>query len=214
MESIRILIADDHMVVHQGVRQMLRLYPDLEVVDEAADGESALQKIGDTPVDLLLLDMSMPGLAGAALIERLRAASDNLCILILSMHKDPHVALGALRAGANGYITKDSEPHVLAEAIRRVAAGGRYIDAELAEQVLFESLTPPTTTRPRLLSPRELEILQRIAAGDSINDIAEALFLSAKTVSTHKMRIMQKLGIDNNADLILYAASCGMTPQR
>ncbi|WIM06516.1 MAG: response regulator transcription factor [Candidatus Nitricoxidivorans perseverans] len=212
MKTIRILIADDHFVVRQGVRRMLQLYPDLEVVGEAADGAEALDGLGRAGADLLMMDMTMPGLGGTALIGRVRERWPALPILVLSMHKDAQVALGALRAGANGYVTKDSEPAVLAEAIRKVAAGGRHVDPALAEQVLFESLAPHTGVQA--LSQREREVLERIAAGDSINQVAETLHLSAKTVSTHKMRIMQKLDIHSNADLILFAAAEGLVPPR
>lgn len=212
MKTIRVLIADDHFVVRQGVRRMLQLYPDLEVVGEAADGAEALDSLGRIEADLLMMDMTMPGLSGTALIGRVRERWPALPILVLSMHKDAQVALGALRAGANGYVTKDSEPAVLAEAIRKVAAGGRHVDPALTEQVLFESLMPHTGVQA--LSQREREVLERIAAGDSINQIAETLHLSAKTVSTHKMRIMQKLDIHSNADLILFAAAEGLVPPR
>lgn len=212
MSTIRILIADDHFVVRQGVRRMLQLYPDLDVVGEAADGMEALDALGRVRADLLMMDMTMPGLGGTALIGRVREKWPSLPILVLSMHKDAHVALGALRAGANGYATKDTEPPVLADAIRKVAAGGRYVDPALAEQVLFESLAQPPGMQG--LSQREREVLARIAAGDSINQIAETLHLSAKTVSTHKTRIMQKLDIHSNADLILFAASEGLVTPR
>lgn len=210
-KMIDILIADDHFVVRQGVRQMLHLYPDLAVVDEAASGAEVLEKLDVLTPDLLLMDMTMPGLAGRALIERVRARHPRLPILVLSMHKDTQVALEALRAGANGYLTKDSEPATLAVAVRKVAAGGRYVDQSLAEQVVFASLTPQAS-RLAVLSPREREILQFIAAGVSLIEIGERLHLSAKTISTHKMRIMQKLEVESNAELIRLATAEGLTP--
>lgn len=208
---IQIMIADDHFVVRQGVRQMLCLYPDLTVQDEAASGIEVLEKLDKTLPDLLLMDMTMPGLAGRALIEQVRRRHGELPILVLSMHKDAQVALEALRAGANGYLTKDSEPATLAMAIRKVVGGGRYVDQSLAEQLVFASLSP-RASRLEALSPREREILQLIVAGVSLIDIGHRLHLSAKTVSTHKMRIMNKLEVENNADLIRLAAAEGLSP--
>jgi DNA-binding NarL/FixJ family response regulator len=210
--TIDILIADDHFVVRQGLRQMLRLYPDLSVIGEAGSGLEVLDMLETLKPALLLLDMTMPGLAGRALIERVRARYATLPILILSMHKDAQVALEALRAGANGYLTKDSEPATLAVAIRKVAEGGRYVDQGLAEQVVFASLTPQSS-RLDVLSPREREILRFIAAGISLIDIGTRLHLSAKTVSTHKMRIMQKLEVESNAELIRLAMAEGLAPE-
>jgi DNA-binding NarL/FixJ family response regulator len=211
-KTIDILIVDDHFVVRQGVRQMLRLYADLAVAGEAASGAELLDILDTARADLLLVDMTMPGLSGRALIEQVRARAPRLPILILSMHKDAQVALEALRAGANGYLTKDSEPATLAVAIRKVAAGGRYVDQGLAEQVVFASLTPRSSWLD-VLSPREREILRLIVAGVSLIEIGVRLHLSAKTVSTHKTRIMQKLEVDTNADLIRLAVAEGLVAE-
>lgn len=207
--AIKILMADDHFVVRQGVRQMLGLFPDMEIVGEAGDGEELLAKIPQLTPALILLDMTMPGLCGVELLQHLREVYPRLPILVLSMHKDAQVAFGALRAGANGYITKDSEPAMLANAIRKVASGKRYLMPDLAEEMVFDSLNE-RNTRLSVLSPRELEILEMILAGDSMVQIADKLHLSAKTVSTHKMRLMQKLNIQTNAELIILANSEGL----
>lgn len=206
---INILVADDHFVVREGIRQMLRLYADLAVAGEAGNGAEVLELLDRQTPDLLLLDMTMPGLSGLALIERVRARHPALPILILSMHKDVQMALAALRTGANGYLTKDSEPATLAAAVRKVAGGGRYVDQGLAEQVVFASLVPQSS-RLDALSPREREILQLIVGGVSLIEIGARLHLSAKTVSTHKMRIMLKLGVESNADLIRLALAEGL----
>lgn len=190
---------------------MLRLSPDLSVIDEAASGVEVLEILDRKMPNLLLMDMTMPGLGGRALIEQVRARYA-LPILVLSMHKDAQVALEALRAGANGYITKDSEPGTLAAAIRKVAAGGRFVDQGLAEQVVFASLSQ-RSSRLDILSPREKEVLQLIVNGVSLISIGDRLHLSAKTVSTHKMRIMQKLAVENNADLIRLAVTEGISPE-
>lgn len=210
--SIRILMADDHFVVRQGMRQIIGLFPDMEVVGEACDGGELLDSlIGEDP-DLLLLDMTMPGLSGADLISQVRARKPRLPILILSMHKDTHVALGALKAGANGYITKDSDPALLAAAIRKVAAGKRYVMPDLAEEMVFESMGS-SSSRLNILSPREREILVMIVSGHSIAGIADSLHVSAKTISTHKMRLMQKLNVQSNAELVLFANAEGIRPE-
>lgn len=204
LTTITILIADDHFVVRQGVRQILLLYKDLSVVGEAANGAEVLTQLGALSPDLLLMDMSMPGLSGRELIVQVRARYPALSILVLSMHKDAQVALEALRAGANGYLAKDSEPAMLAAAVRKVVSGGRFVDQGLVEQVITASIVPSS---PRLgaLSPREQEILNLIVSGVSLIEIGDRLNLSAKTISTHKMRIKQKLKVESNADLIRLA---------
>ncbi len=207
--AIKIMMADDHFVVRQGMRQIIGLFPDMEVIGEAADGSELLACLAQQAPDLVMLDMTMPGLSGTGLIERIRAQYGRLPILVLSMHKDSHVALGALRAGANGYLTKDSEPEMLANAIRKVAAGKRYVMPDLAEEMVFDSISEQHS-RLGILSPREREVLEMIVNGDSMVQIAEKLFLSAKTVSTHKMRLMQKLNVHSNAELILVASSEGI----
>ncbi|KAB2967852.1 response regulator transcription factor [Zoogloea sp.] len=205
-------MADDHFVVRQGMRQIIGLFPDMEVVGEAGDGLELLAGLAVREVDLVLLDMTMPGLSGVELIERIRSLHPGVPVLVLSMHKEAQIAFGALRAGANGYVTKDSEPSTLAEAIRRVASGKRYVMSELAEEMVFTSLHEQAT-RLGILSPREREVLEMIVSGDSMVQIADKLHLSAKTVSTHKTRLMQKLNIQNNAELILVAASEGIRPR-
>lgn len=207
--AIKILMADDHFVVRQGVRQMIGLFPDLEVVGEAGSGEELIGKLQTIHADLVMTDMTMPGLCGADLIARLRTDFPNLPILVLSMHNDVQIAFRALRAGANGYITKDSEPSVLANAIRKVASGKRYVMPELAEEMVFVTLSDKGSLLS-VLSPREREILDMFVAGESMVDIAEQLHVSAKTISTHKMRLMQKLNVTTNAELILLANAEGV----
>lgn len=202
--SIRIAIADDHFVVRQGVRQMIHLFSGMEVVAEASSGLELIDLLERQSADLVLTDMTMPGLNGNELIAALRAKFPALPILVLSMHKESVVAFGALRSGANGYITKDSEPYDLAEAIRRVAAGRRYVIPELAEDMVFDTLTD-RFDRLSVLSDREREVLEMIVAGKTIVQIANDIHVSPKTVSTHKMRMMQKLNIQSNAELILMA---------
>jgi DNA-binding NarL/FixJ family response regulator len=206
---IRILIADDHAIVRGGLRQIVATTSDIVVAAEAAQGSEVVDKLRACPVDLLLLDMTMPGISGVDLIRRVRAELPSLPVLVLSIHDEAQVASRALRAGATGYLTKDSDPEVLLAAIRKIAGGGRFIDPKLVDAMVFETHrgdVPPH----EILSDREFQVLQMLAAGKSINDIADACALSAKTISTHKMRLMQKLGLANNAEVIRYALRHGL----
>ncbi|HEY4297617.1 MAG TPA: response regulator transcription factor [Paraburkholderia sp.] len=206
---IKILIADDHAIVRGGIRQIIATTSDIEVSAEAAQGSEVVDKLRACPVDLLLLDMTMPGISGIDLIRRVRAELPALPVLVLSIHDEAQVASRALRAGATGYLTKDSDPEVLLAAIRKIANGGRFIDPKLVDAMVFETHrgdVPPH----EVLSDREFQVLQMLASGKSINDIADACALSAKTISTHKMRLMQKLGLSNNAEVIRYALRHGL----
>lgn len=207
---IQVFITDDHTVVRQGVRNMLSIAGDIDVIGEASSGDELLQLLGTLDCSLLLLDITMPGISGVELIGKIKHLRPRLPILILSMHRDAQVAHSALRAGASGYITKDRDPKDLINAVRKVANGGRYLDADLAEQIVFEASNAADKSPLSLLSGRETDVLRFIAKGCALNDIAEQLHLSPKTVSTHKMKLMQKLGIQNNADLILFAAAHGL----
>ena len=206
---IRILIADDHAIVRGGLRQIIATTSDIVVTAEAAQGAEVVDKLRTCSVDLLLLDMTMPGISGVDLIRRVRAEQPALPVLVLSIHDEAQVASRALRAGATGYLTKDSDPDVLLAAIRKLADGGRFIDPKLVDAMVFE--TPRGDVPPHeVLSDREFQVLQMLAAGKSINEIADTWALSAKTISTHKMRLMQKLGLSNNAEVIRYAIRHGL----
>ncbi|MEM5316961.1 response regulator transcription factor [Paraburkholderia sp. JHI869] len=201
---IRILIADDHAIVRGGLRQILATTADIVVTAEAGQGPEVIEKLKTSEIDLLLLDLNMPGLSGIDLIRRLRSERPTLPVLVLSIHNEAQVASRALRAGATGYVTKDSDPEVLLAAIRKLADGGRFIDPKLVDAMVFEKHTGDAAPH-EILSNREFQVLQMLATGKSINDIADACALSAKTISTHKMRLMQKLGLSNNAEVIRYA---------
>jgi DNA-binding NarL/FixJ family response regulator len=202
---IRLVIADDHALVRGGLKQIFARVSDVAVLGEATNGAQVLERLGQLPCDLLLMDLNMPGISGADLIAEIKVHHGNLPILVLSMHNEPQVAARMLKAGASGYITKDCEPEVLLDAIRTVAAHGNYIDPVIAAKMVFES---PAAQRKPLhvsLSERELEIFQLLTAGHSLNAIGTQLFISSKTVSTHKARLMEKLKVDNMADLMRYA---------
>lgn len=209
---IRILIADDHAIVRGGLKQIVATTTDIVAAGEATHGAEVIDKVRQAGLDLLLLDMTMPGLSGVDLVRRVRADKPSLPILVLSMHNEGQVVSRALRAGATGYVTKDSDPAILLAAIRKVAAGGRFIDPALVDAIVFDAGNgdrPPHD----LLSDREFQVLQKIVAGEAIGEIGAALNLSAKTISTHKMRLMQKIGVDNNADLIRYALRHGLAQE-
>ena len=206
---IRILIADDHAIIRGGLKQIFATTKDIIVTSEAVQGSEVVEKLRTCAVDLLLLDMTMPGISGIDLIRRVRADQPSLPVLVLSIHNEAQVASRALRAGATGYLTKDSDPDILLTAIRKLAAGGRFIDPKLVDAMVFQRDgidVPPH----EVLSDREFQVLQMIAEGNSINEIADSCSLSAKTISTHKMRLMLKLGLANNADIIRYALRHGL----
>lgn len=206
---IRIIIADDHAMVRGGLKQIIATTSDIQVMGEATQGEEVLDLLRHTPFDLLLLDMTMPGLSGVELIRRVHQEKPALPILVLSMHNEAQVVARAVKAGASGYVTKDSEPEILLLAIRKVAAGGKYIDPALVDTMVFDGRDRDSLPHDRL-SEREVQILKMITAGNALGDIADQLHVSPKTISTHKMRLMQKLGVENNADLIRYATRHGL----
>jgi DNA-binding NarL/FixJ family response regulator len=203
----RILIADDHAIMREGIKQLLALEPGIEVVAEAANGADVLAALRRTPVDLLLLDMSMPGISGVDLIAHIRAHENAPPILVLSMHSEVHFVRYTLKAGAAGYLTKDNHPQTLLAAIRKVAAGGRFIDPQLAEPMVFDAGEPLQGLPHERLSAREFAIFRLLVRGRSVNEIAAEFAISNKTVSTHKARLMQKMNCRNNAQLVRYAVS-------
>lgn len=201
---IRILIADDHAIVRTGLRQIFEQVPDFEIVAEAADANAVLEHVGRDAMDLLLLDLDMPGTSGVDLIMRVKARSPNLQILVLSMHIEPGVALRAIKAGASGYVTKDSDLNILLPAIRRVASGGTYIAPGMAEKMVFDGMPTAQVGGFSMLTDREMQVFGLLFNGLSVNDIAAQLDISNKTVSTHKVRLMEKLELSSMADLIRY----------
>jgi len=207
---IRILIADDHAIVRGGLKQLFAMVPDIDVAGEAVNGQQALDCLRHTPVDLVLLDLTMPGMSGIDIVARMRSAYPNLPILVLSMRNEAEIVRQVLKVGASGYLTKDSEPEMLVAAIRKAAAGGRFIDPALAEQLLFDVDQPGVAPLHEQLSGREAQILSLLARGRSVNDIAADLMISNKTVSTHKAHLMQKMNFMNNADLVRYAIMHGL----
>jgi DNA-binding NarL/FixJ family response regulator len=202
---IRVLLADDHAIVRAGLKEILAATGDIAVAAEAASGNEALAQVRAAEFDVAVLDMSMPGRSGIELIKLVKEARPKLRVLVLTMHREEQYAVRALRAGASGYLTKESAADQLVAAIRRIAAGGAYVSAETAERLAQgaggQGDAPPHT----LLSDREFQVFRLIVDGKSVGAIAKQLSLSVKTVSTHKTRILEKLGLGGTAELVRYA---------
>lgn len=202
---IRVLLADDHPIVRDGLKKVISMIPGMAVVGEATNGSEVLESLRSQTYELLLLDMSMPEPSGVELITRIRSHGYSVPILILSMLQEVSVVSRAIKAGANGYIGKDSAPDKLLIAIRKTSEGGKYIDAEMAEQLIFMPTECVDETRHKQLSNREFEIFRMLTEGQSVNQIAERLNISNKTVSTHKTHLMVKMQVNSTAELVKYA---------
>jgi two-component system invasion response regulator UvrY len=202
---IRALIADDHAVVRQGLKQILGDTPEMLVAGEATNGQEVLDKVRAEPWDVVVLDISMPDRSGLDILKQLRSERPKLPVLVLSMHSEDQYAMRVLKAGASGYLTKDSAPDELVKAIRKVVSGGRYVSSFLAEKLAFEIGTDSSRLPHETLSDREFQVLRGIAAGKSVTEIAAELYLSVKTVSTYRARILEKMNLGTNAELIHYA---------
>lgn len=205
MSKLRILLADDHAIIRDGLRQILAETCDLEAAGEAANGQQLLERLQEAEWDALVLDISMPGRNGLDLLRLIKADWPHLPVLVLSMHQEEQYAVRALRAGAAGYLTKESDAELLVTAIRKIAQGGMFISPLAAELMARDMWHPATTASHTDLSDREYQIFLRLASGAGLTEIADELALSVKTVSTHKTRIMQKMGLANAAELIRYA---------
>lgn len=202
---INVLIADDHTVVRQGLKQILSEDPQLTVVGEAVDGNEVLTALETLKVDALVLDITMPGRNGLDVLKEVKRKRPALPVLVLSMHPEDQFAIRILRAGAAGYITKESAPEELVGALRKVCSGGKYVSPQLAEKLAV--FIEDKTTRPphEKLSDREFEVLRMLALGKTVTEVAEELLLSVKTVSTYRSRVLEKMKMTSNADLTRYA---------
>ena len=208
---IRVLIADDHTIVREGLRHLLATAGDIVVVREAVTGHEVVERVRMTDLDILLLDLSMPGKSGMELIRQVKTEKPKLRILVLSMHEEHQYAVRAIKAGASGYLTKDSASTELVSALRKLAAGGAFISAEVAEQLAREAHGSNDAAPHTTLSDREYQVLRMLVSGQSLTEIGEKLHLSVKTISTHKARLMQKMNVDNQAELIRYAITHKLT---
>ncbi|MGZ5091101.1 MAG: response regulator [Burkholderiales bacterium] len=208
---IRVMLADDHAIVRTGLKEILEGTGDIIVVREATNGHEALAAAREAQCDIAVLDLSMPGRSGVELIKLIKTEHPKLKVLVLSMHSEEQYAVRALRAGASGYLTKESAADELVAAIRRIASGGAYVSPETAERLVLDTSAGSTEAPHRQLSNREYEVFRMIVAGRSVSDIADTLKLSVKTISTHKTRILQKMGATSSADLVRYAIDHKLT---
>ncbi len=202
---MKILIADDHPVVRQGLRQMLAAETDLTVVGEAKNGNEVVELSRRVAWDVAVLDYNMPGRSGLELVKDLRHRFPGRAVLILSMYPEDRYAVRALKAGAAGYVTKDSAPEELVNAIRKVAKGGKYVSPALAERLASALESDGGKLLHETLSDREYQVMWMIASGKTVRQIADSLCLSPNTVSTHRTRILRKMQMKNNAELMHYA---------
>ena len=202
---IRILITDDHAVVRRGIIQILAEAPDIEVAAQAGTGGEALRALRKGDFEVVVLDISLPDMSGIEVLKQMLALMPDLRVLILSIYSEELYALRALRAGALGYLTKDSLPSELIAAIRQVARGDRYITHSLAQNMAAELRREATRSHQKPLSDRESQVLRLLAAGKTVSDIATQISLSVKTVSTYRARILEKLGLETTAEIVRYA---------
>lgn len=202
---IKILIADDHPIVRKGLKEIIEETPGMKVVDEASNGQEVLEKVFKKDINVVLLDISMPGRSGLDILRDIKRQKPKLVILVLSMHPEEQYAVQALKEGASGYLTKKSAPDELLTALRKVSSGGKYVSSSLAEKLAYalekDGEKPPHET----LSVREYEVMRLIASGKTVTEIARELFLSPKTISTYRARILEKMRMKNNTQLVRYA---------
>ncbi len=202
---IKIGIVDDHRIVRAGLRQFLSDYVDLRVEAEASNGREAIDLVRQHDIDVLVMDLSMPGQSGLDAMSMLRAKAPDMGILILSGYPEEHYAVNLIRQGASGYLNKECKPSEIVEAIRVIALGKRYISSTVAE-LLAQQLNRPQEGLPHtLLSEREFQVFLKLAQGAHVSEISEDLSLSVKTVSTYRTRLMEKLSLSSNSDLTYYA---------
>jgi DNA-binding NarL/FixJ family response regulator len=204
LNRLGLLLVDDHTIVREGLRRIIETAGDAWQITEAGSGFQALECLRRQPFGMAIVDLSMPGMNGLELIKRIKAEYPQVKVLVLSMHAEEQYALRAFSAGANGYVTKDTASAELVTAVRKVAAGGAYVTSSLAERVVQQLNGAAQSPQHSKLSDREMGVLQRIVAGQRPAEIAEALHLSVKTVSTHKSRIQEKLQLPNTAAMIRY----------
>jgi len=210
---IRLLIADDHLLFRQGLRRLLADEVDFEVVAEAANSAEVIDAVRKQDINVAILDLSMPGSGWADMIKQVKALSTHVYILVLTLHSEEAIVLAALRAGANGYMTKEGAADEVVTAIRTLAHGGRYVCRQVAESIAFGMSCPGDDKLLHArLSARELMILEMLSAGKRGSEIASELSLSEKTVSTHKVNLLRKLNLNNNAELVVYAVNHGLSP--
>ncbi len=207
---IKVLIADDHPIVRQGLRQILSGIPDMAVAGEAVNGQEALAQVHAGGWDVLVLDITMPDRSGFDILKEVKYEQPHLPVLVLSIHAEEQFAVRLLKAGASGYLTKENAPDELVKAIRKVVSGGKYISRSLAETLAYNLDVASDRPRHETLSDREFQVMQLMASGKTLTEIAETLSLSPKTVSTYRTRLLEKLNLRTNAEIIRYAIENGL----
>lgn len=209
---IKILVADDHAIVRSGLKQILAETPDILVAGEAVNGQEVLDQIRNADFDLVLLDIAMPGRGGMDTLKQLRQERPKLPVLVLSMYPEEQYAIRAFKAGVSGYLTKESAPEELMSAIRKVASGGKHVSPSLAEKLVLNLDKDTEKQVHETLSDREYQVMVMIASGKTVKEIADELSLSIKTISTNRVRALNKMGMKNNAELTYYAIKLGLVP--
>jgi two-component system invasion response regulator UvrY len=202
---IKVVVVDDHAVVREGLKRIISENAGMAVTAEAGDGHEAMKVIQSEACDVVLLDITMPNKSGLDVLKQLHAESPRLPVLVLSMHSEDQYAVRVLRAGAAGYLTKESAPAKLVQAIRKVVRGGKYVSPTLAERLVYDLDTDSSKAPHEILSDREYQVLCMIASGKTVTQVAEELGLSVKTISTYRVRLLEKLNMRNNAELTRYA---------
>jgi len=206
---IKVLIADDHAVVREGIKHIFNETPDIQVAGEAGNGQEVLEHIGKQEFDLLLLDIAMPGRDGLEILKEVKMLNPKLTVLMLSMFPEEQYALRALKSGASGYLTKDTIPKELVKAVRKVLKGGNYLSSAFSDRLLTEITSNTTKPLHEALSDREFQVMRMIASEKTMNEIADELSLSPKTVYTYRTRILEKMGMKNNMEVTHYATKHG-----
>lgn len=207
---INILIADDHSIVREGLKQIVTQSPEMAVVGEAINGQQVLELVHKKDYDLILLDIAMPGRGGIDTLKQLKILKPKIPILILSMYPEEQYAIRAIKAGASGYLTKESAPDELIGAIKKVALGGKYVSPTLAEKLVEELGSDTEQNDHTILSDREYQVMIMIASGRTVREIGDELSLSVKTISTNRTRALKKMGMKNNAEFTYYAVKKGL----
>jgi DNA-binding NarL/FixJ family response regulator len=206
----KILVVDDHTVVRKGLKHILSEIPDIIVAGEASDGNQALNQVRNGDYDLVLLDIAMPGISGLDVLKQLKTEKPDLPVLMLSIYPEEQYAVRTLKAGASGYLTKESAPEELITAVRKVCAGGKYVTSSLAEKLTLYLKNDLEKPAHELLSDREYQVFTMIASGKTVSQIASELSLSVKTISTNRSRALAKMGMKTNAELTYYAIKHGL----
>jgi len=208
----KIAICDDHKIVREGLKQIINGFNDFKVILDVDSGEALIKELRHSEVEIVVLDVSLPGRNGLEVLKQIRSMYEHLKVLMLSMYPEDQFAIRALKAGASGYLHKDSQPDILLEALSTIAKGGEYLSPAITS-LLFKEVNSDGNGLPhKMLSDREYEVLLYIGEGKSISEIANQLSLSVKTISTYRSRILEKMNLDNNSDLVKYILMHDLSP--